>query len=54
MKIQKRIILFIGVIKNLIMCDAKSGLPIYEVTLTGEKADVSSLINFLDKIKFLV
>ena len=36
--------------KNLIMCDAKSGLPIYEVTLTGEKADVSSLINFLDKI----
>lgn len=32
------------------MCDAKSGLPIYEVTLTGEKADVSSLINFLDKI----
>ena len=29
---------------------AKSGLPIYEVTLTGEKADVSSLINFLDKI----
>ena len=36
--------------KNLIMCDAKSGLPIYEVTLTGEKADVSSLINFLDEI----
>lgn len=36
--------------KNLIMCDAKSGLPIYEMTLTGEKADVSSLINFLDEI----
>ncbi len=36
--------------KNLIMCDAKSGLPIYEVTLTGEQADVSNLINFLDKI----
>ena len=32
------------------MCDAKSGLPIYEVTLTGEQADVSNLINFLDKI----
>ena len=28
--------------KNLIMCDAKSGLPIYEVTLTGEKADAVS------------
>lgn len=36
--------------KNLIMCDAKSGLPIYEVTLTGEKADVSNLISFLDEI----
>ncbi len=36
--------------KNLVMCDAKSGLPIYEMTLTGEKADVSSLINFLDEI----
>lgn len=36
--------------KNLVMCDTKSGLPIYEVTLTGEKADVSSLINFLDEI----
>lgn len=32
------------------MCDAKSGLPIYEVTLTGEQSDVSNLINFLDKI----
>ena len=42
MKIQK-IILLLGY-KNLIMCDAKSGLPIYEVTLTG--IDVSSLINF--------
>ena len=37
--------------KNLIMCDAKSGLPIYEVTLTGEQADVSNLINFLDQIE---
>lgn len=36
--------------KNLVMCDAKSGLPIYEVTLTGEQADVSNLINFLDVI----
>lgn len=32
------------------MCDAKSGLPIYEVTLTGEQSDVLNLINFLDKI----
>lgn len=32
------------------MCDSKSGLPIYEVTFTGEKADVSSLIEFLDTI----
>ena len=36
--------------KNLIMCDTKSGLPIYEVTLTGDKADVSNLNDFLDKI----
>lgn len=36
--------------KNLVMCDAKSGLPIYELTLTGEQSDVSNLINFLDKI----
>lgn len=36
--------------KNLIMCDAKSGLPIYEMTLTGEKADISNLIEFLDEI----
>lgn len=36
--------------KNLVMCDSKSGLPIYEMTLTGEKADVSSLINFLDEV----
>lgn len=45
MKIQKNYTFYWGY-KNLIMCDAKSGLPIYEVTLTGEKADVSSLINF--------
>lgn len=32
------------------MCDAKSGLSIYEVTLTGEQADVSNLISFLDEI----
>lgn len=32
------------------MCGEKSGLPIYEVTLIGEKADVSSIINFLDEI----
>lgn len=32
------------------MCDAKSGLPIYEVTLTGENANVSSLLNFLDEV----
>lgn len=36
--------------KNLVMCDAKSGLPIYEMTFTGNKADVSSLIEFLDEI----
>ena len=36
--------------KNLIMCDTKSGLPIYEVTLTGDKADVSNLNDFFDKI----
>lgn len=36
--------------KNLVMCDAKSGLPIYEVTLTGEKADVSNLVEFLDEV----
>lgn len=32
------------------MCDAKLGLSIYEVTLTGEKPDVSSLIDFLYEI----
>lgn len=36
--------------KNLKMCDAKSGLPIFEVALTGEKADVTILNNFLDEI----
>ncbi|WP_027639085.1 transposase [Clostridium cadaveris] len=36
--------------KNLIMCDTKSGLPIFEVTLTGEKADVATLNDFLDEI----
>lgn len=32
------------------MCDAKSGLAIYEVTLTGEKADISILTSFLDEV----
>ena len=32
------------------MCDAKSSLPIYGITLTGEKADISNLIEFLDEI----
>lgn len=35
--------------KNLIICDAKSGLPIYEETLPGNKADISSFIDFLEK-----
>lgn len=46
---EKNYTFFLGY-KNLIMCDAKSGLPIYEMTLTGEKADISNLIEFLDEI----
>ena len=34
------------------MCDVKSGLPIYDVILTGEQANVPNLISFLHKINY--
>ena len=40
--------------KSLIICDTKSGLPIYEETYTAEKADISIFIDFLERAnKFL-
>ena len=35
--------------KSLIICDAKSGLPIYEETCTADKSDVSSFIGFMKR-----
>lgn len=35
--------------KSLIICDTKSGLPIYEETFTAEKADISIFISFLER-----
>lgn len=35
--------------KSLIICDAKSGLPIYEETYTADKTDISSFVNFIKR-----
>ena len=35
--------------KSLIICDAKSGLPIYEETCTADKSDFSSFIGFMKR-----
>lgn len=34
--------------KSLIICDTKSGLPLYEETFTAEKDDISIFIGFLE------